>query len=100
MDWRAKAWFRRPTDALPIHHADMWREVDSLLDARAPGTTEVVWRKAHGLRKHVHAGLTTDLDIYGNCESDDLAAIAAEDICSTRRAQRVCQVQQREGTYM
>ncbi len=100
LDWRARAWFRRPADALPIYHADMWREVDTLLDARAPATVEVVWRKAHGLRTHVYAGLTTDLDVYGNCGSDHLAAIAAEEVTAGRRTELARLVQQPESTYV
>ena len=100
LDWRAKAWFRSVTTALPITHADMWREVDRLLDAREPDTVEVVWRKAHALRRHVAAGLTTDLDAWGNTGGDHLAAIAAEAPDAAERARRVREVQLPQSSYV
>eukprot|EP00666_Eupelagonemidae_sp_cell4sb_P017802 gene17802-biopygen18929 len=76
LQWRQKAWFRSPLSTEEIHHADSWRRIDALMDERGANQVEVVWRKAHALQRHINAGQTTELDVYGNNMADQLATQA------------------------
>eukprot|EP00662_Eupelagonemidae_sp_cell21_P057979 gene57979-biopygen82314 len=76
-NWRARAWFRSPLTAEEMHNADLWKEVDRIVEQSAPHRFLTRWCKAHALVRHVNAGLTTDRDIYGNNFADVLAGDAA-----------------------
>ena len=51
---------------------DLWKQIDKILTARG-NDVRVEWVKAHALPRHIRAGLTTELDIWGN-DGADLAA--------------------------
>eukprot|EP00666_Eupelagonemidae_sp_cell4sb_P018056 gene18056-biopygen11895 len=76
LHWRCRAWFRSPLNTVEIPHADLWRQIDSIVDRRDPTDIEVRWCKSHALPKHVHAGLTTELHVFGNNMADELATRA------------------------
>eukprot|EP00660_Eupelagonema_oceanica_P003793 gene3793-biopygen16983 len=86
LKWRARAWFRRPLDCQLIEHADLWQEIDRMLEIRGPGHDTTQWCKGHGLESHIRQGLTSELDVWGNCGSDYLAGVAARTDCSSERA--------------
>eukprot|EP00662_Eupelagonemidae_sp_cell21_P057003 gene57003-biopygen76515 len=97
--WRAKAWFRRPLEGRLIKNADLWKELDQLLELReAP--FEVKWTKGHPLPRHVREQVTTELDSYGNVGADFLAGVASAQATPAQRraAQREAQ-QPREEAY-
>eukprot|EP00660_Eupelagonema_oceanica_P019289 gene19289-biopygen42117 len=85
MKWRARAWFRRPLDCQLIEHADLWQEIDRILEIRGPGHDTTQWCKGHGLESHIRQGLTSELDVWGNCGSDYLAGVAARTDCASER---------------
>ena len=69
---RARAWLAKPLDALEIPHADLWREVDKLIEART-SDLEILWVKGHPLPHHVREGATSEVDAWGNTAADQLA---------------------------
>eukprot|EP00662_Eupelagonemidae_sp_cell21_P057935 gene57935-biopygen70992 len=50
--WRAKAWFRRPLEGRLIANADLWKELDQLLELRETAF-EVKWTKGHPLTRRL-----------------------------------------------
>eukprot|EP00662_Eupelagonemidae_sp_cell21_P057525 gene57525-biopygen70186 len=78
-DWRAKAWFKSPMKAIEMDNADLWKEIDRRIENRDQGSVLTKWCKAHALRRHVHAGLTSDLNVWGNNHADALAGAAARE---------------------
>ena len=70
--WKAAAWFRAALKAQTIPHADLWREIDFLLEGRNH-PCDVRWVKGHSLPRHVWQGATTEVDSWGNHEVDGMA---------------------------
>eukprot|EP00662_Eupelagonemidae_sp_cell21_P057788 gene57788-biopygen78169 len=62
--WRAKAWFQRPLEGRLIANADLWKEVDQLMELRETAF-EVKWTKGHPLPHHVRDEVSTELDAFG-----------------------------------
>lgn len=73
--WRGDAWFRRALDAVPIPHANLWREADALLRRRRQPVT-IRWTRGHPRRQHVVIGESTPLDAFGNVSADEQATRA------------------------
>ena len=75
---RSRAWLRRPLDAIPIAHADLWRRADRAARRRAAAciATEVRWVKGHPLQHHVRDGVISELDAFGNSQADEMATSA------------------------
>ena len=76
-EWKARAWYRCPQKPEEIDHADLWQRVDNLLEQREPGQVRVSWVKGHALPRHIKQGMTTELDIWGNNQADELAGKAS-----------------------
>ena len=87
---RARAWLKRPLDAVPIPHADLWRRVDRAARCRTAAgvVTEVRWCKGHPLEGHVKEGVTTLLDAFGKSQVDMLATLALQRAAAEGRASR------------
>jgi ribonuclease HI len=75
--WRQKAWYSRTQKATEFDHADLWQRVDNLLEQRKPGQVRVSWVKGHALPRHIKQAMTTELDIWGNNQADELAGKAS-----------------------
>ncbi len=70
--WKKTAWYSKPLKAKYIENIDLWKRVDKAI-SRRENPVKVEWVKAHGLPRHIAAGLTTEVDIWGN-DGADLAA--------------------------
>eukprot|EP00662_Eupelagonemidae_sp_cell21_P057186 gene57186-biopygen88313 len=82
--WRAKAWFRRPLEGRLIANADLWKEIDQVLELRE-AAFEVKWTKGHPLPRHVREQVTTEIDSYGNVGADFLAGVASAQVTPAQR---------------
>ena len=74
--WRANAWFDSPQQGRLIPHADLWRELDSMLARRGAGF-EARWTKGHPLPRHLATLQSSELDAWGNVGADLLAGVAS-----------------------
>ena len=79
--WRANAWISSVPDARLRDHADLWRQVDAIIQSRPEGHVVTQWCKGHALPRHLSRGpddpgLTTELNIWGNTAADGLAGLA------------------------
>ena len=75
--WRSKAWFKKVQSLQEIEHADLWQRADNLLGRRDPDDVKITWVKGHALPRHISRGMTTELDIWGNCAADEEAGKAS-----------------------
>ncbi len=82
--WKAAAWFRKPLSGQVIPHADLWREVDRILERRVH-PCDVRWTKGHPLPRHLWQGVTTELDAWANYEVDDMATEAIRAVVEGKR---------------
>ena len=71
-NWKKTAWYRKPLRAKYVANVDLWKRIEKVISARE-NAVKVEWVKAHGLPRHIAAGLTTELDIWAN-DGADLAA--------------------------
>ena len=74
--WKSNAWMDKPLEGIPVKHADLWREVDCLMQNRV-NPCSVAWTKGHPLPKHLSANQTTEIDAFGNIGADFLAGAAS-----------------------
>ncbi len=72
----AQNWPKRRT--APIGNLDLWKALDSLWSKAPPGHLSISWVKGHANHKHVAAGITTELDAWGNARADELACRASQ----------------------
>ena len=75
-EWRRRAWYHKPTRALFVRHADLWYDIDRLLQARGEPNTVVMKVKAHATLEDVKSGLAVELDVWGNSALDCVAKLA------------------------
>eukprot|EP00662_Eupelagonemidae_sp_cell21_P057002 gene57002-biopygen76514 len=91
--WRAKAWFQRPLEGRLIANADLWKEVDQLMELRETAF-EVKWTKGHPLPRHVRDEVSTEMDAFGNVGADYLAGVASAQPTPAQRRVAERRVQQ------
>ena len=76
--WRQQAWLDSSTQGRFVKHADLWRKLDQLLCQRPKNSVVTQWTKGHARPTHVIAGLSTELDTWGNTGADGLAGRGAQ----------------------
>ena len=77
-EWKSLGWRRRigKRRTAPINNLDLWKALDSLWSKAPPGHLSISWVKGHANHRHVAAGITTELDAWGNARADELACRA------------------------
>ena len=85
LGWRHKVGKRRTA---PVKNVDLWRRLDKLWGEAPEGHLSIQWVKGHANHKHVAAGVTTELDAWGNYQADRLAVEAAQRIQGFRTGQQ------------
>ena len=79
-EWKKLGWRRRigKRRTAKVNNLDLWKVLGRLWSNAPPGHFMVSWVKGHANHRHVAAGITTDLDAWGNARADELARNASE----------------------
>jgi ribonuclease HI len=76
--WRRCAWRWKPSRDIVVANADLWHRIDRLLTYVDRPPVMFTKVKAHAGLPDVAAGLTEELDVWGNTAADWLAKFAAD----------------------
>ena len=91
-EWRKNGWRRRGRE---IKNADLWRQIDQLLEERGANEVAITKVKGHASRQDVRTGRVLAMDKNGNDAADALAVTGAG-LCHRRAAEREAQRQRFE----
>ena len=72
--WRSNGWFGKKR---PVANADLWKQIDTLLEERQPLQVAFTKVRAHCTDKDVQEGRITAFDLAGNTAADELAVTGA-----------------------
>ena len=78
-EWKRLGWRRRISKrrTAKVHNLDLWKVLDRLWSKLPAGDYTISWAKGHANHRHVAAGITTELDAWGNARADELACKAS-----------------------
>ena len=72
--WRAAGWQR---NGRPMRNADLWTQLDSLIEEREPAAVKITKVKGHTTEEEVLQGMVLKIDKAGNDAADALAVAGA-----------------------
>ena len=72
--WKAAGWQHKRR---PMTNADLWRELDKIIEERPPGAVAITKVKGHATERDVSLGLVTRADKAGNDAADAMAVAGA-----------------------